>query len=80
MDITNKIDLLLNEAGYGLYGKEKSKNWKTLRQSILTAKDEKTVRKIMGNLEKMLRAGQITMAELQDLVDKADQKILNLRK
>ena len=76
--LLEKIDKLLVESP--IYGKEKSKLWKKYKEEIVSAKDKSVLTKLMATIEKDTKVGKLTDGELMDLIDKVDQKSVNLGK
>lgn len=76
--ILERLDMFLQEGP--LYGKPKSKAWKDWREKILTAKNKNDVSKFLQAISKEAEKGKLTPAEVQDLVDKVDQKVMMLAK
>ncbi len=77
-DITDRLDMYLQEGP--LFGKLKSKAWKTWREKIVSAKDKKELGKHLQKISKEGESGKLTPAEVMDLVDKVDLKAMNLAK
>lgn len=77
-DITEKLDMYLQEGP--LYGKPKSKAWKDWREKVLTAKNKRELEKFLQQISKEGEKGKLSPAEVMDLVDKVDQKAVNLAK
>ena len=79
MNTLKKIDMfLLDESSYAIYGKEKSKKWKDIRDKILNAKNEAELQKIMKNITDLYKSKKLSLAEFKDLVDKIDQKAVKM--
>ena len=78
MDTVKKIDFILNE--YGVFGKEKSKTWKKIKEKILKSKKAQEIKKILDNLPTLMKKGEISMGEFQDLISKADYRYVKLLK
>lgn len=73
-----KIDKFLIEGP--MYGKQKSKLWKKYREEIFDAKNKRVLTKLMAKIEKDASIGNLLTAEMMDLVDKIDQKAVNMDK
>lgn len=80
MNIINKIDTLIPESSFSIYGKKKSKIWLDYREKIVSAKKAAVLTSLMKSMEKDVKSGKLTFDELMDLVDKTDQKKIMMGK
>jgi len=78
MDITQRIDIILNESTFAIRGKEKSSIWKDIRDKILKAKSKDILTKLMKMMEQAHKKGKLGMDEFMDLIDKVDQKTIKI--
>ncbi len=79
-DVMKKIDMfLINEAGYGLFGKEKSKIWLDLRDKILNSKKKEEIQSLMKKITDLYKAKKLSLSEFKDLIDKIDMKIVKMK-
>jgi len=76
--LLERIDKILIESP--MYGKMKSKLWMKYREEIVSAKDKKALTKLMAAIEKDTKNGKLIDKEMMDLIDKVDQKAVNLGK
>lgn len=76
--LLERLDMFLQEGP--LYGKAKSKAWKDWKEKVVSAKNKKELEKILQQISKMGEQGKLTPPEVMDLVDKVDQKAMNLAK
>jgi GTPase Era involved in 16S rRNA processing len=80
MNIIDKIDYLIPESSFPIYGKKKSKIWLDYREKIVSAKKAAVLTSLMKSMEKDVKSGKLTFDELMDLVDKTDQKKIMMGK
>lgn len=74
IELTERIDKMMLESSFPIYGKEKSKPYLKMRQDIFDATSDEQLTLLMKEMEKMFKKKQLNQGELMDLIDKVDQK------
>lgn len=80
MDIIKKINKLLPESKFPIYGEKKSKEYLKFRQDVFDATKDSQLTNLMKQMEMSMKKGKLDYEEMVDLIDKVDQKKMKLNK